>query len=327
MLIVIDYSSENFELPISGNNASNLLPLDISGKIPYLEPEPAPEIIPEPEPEPEIEISRLYTFDEAFGNIVNPNAPNAAPYTFTLYFSPIIGDVKINDIIAVYVNTENRGIGIINDYNGNLFVSINVNTTGNDIITKIKLLHYVTNNKGLLIGMDFSSQNFSLPINGNNASNILPLDYSNKIPYYEFENEPQPEPELSNDIIIYNNMEQALGIPITDSSTPYTLYFYPINGPNVKLNDIIAIYVGNENRTPVATIREFPPDPTKLFAAINVTTFGTINYPETISKIKVFHFINETQGFVTEIDYSTQNFNQLIQGESNSNNPIQLDVP
>ena len=121
-------------------------------------------------------------------------------------------------------------------------------------------------------------------------------------------------------------MEQALGIPITDSSTPYTLYFYPINGPNVKVNDVIAIYVGNENRTPIATIKEFPPDPTKLFAAINVTTSGTTNYPETISKIKVFHFINETQGSVTEIDYSTQNFNELIQGHNNSNNPIQLDV-
>ena len=89
---------------------------------------------------------------------------------------------------------------------------------------------------------------------------------------------------------------------------------------------IKTIYVGNENRTPIATIKEFPPDPTKLFAAINVTTSGTTNYPETISKIKVFHFINETQGSVTEIDYSTQNFNELIQGHNNSNNPIQLVV-
>ena len=122
-------------------------------------------------------------------------------------------------------------------------------------------------------------------------------------------------------------MEEALGTPITNSSTPYTLYFYPINGPNVKIDDVIAIYVGDENRTQMATIKEYPPNPNKLFAAVNVTTTGTTNYPETISKIKVFHFINTTQGYITEIDYSTQNFNELIQGESNSRNPIQLDVP
>ena len=155
----------------------------------------------------------------------------------------------------------------------------------------------MTSTNGLLVVIDYSSENFELPISGNNATNILPLDYSNKIPSYNFENEqepePEPEPETTNQII-YNSMEEALGTPITNSSTPYTLYFYPINGPNVKIDDVIAIYVGDENRTQMATIKEYPPNPNKLFAAVNVTTTGTTNYPETISKIKVFHFINTT---------------------------------
>ena len=80
-LIEVEYSSNNFILPISGNNASNPISLDFSGMIPYYE----------PEPEPELEILRI---EEALSEIINPNAPFSEPYTYILYISPIIGNVN-----------------------------------------------------------------------------------------------------------------------------------------------------------------------------------------------------------------------------------------
>ena len=68
------------------------------------------------------------------------------------------------------MNNENRGQGELRIYNGGLYVAINVNTQGiQDKISMIKLFHYVNNTKGYLIEVEYSSNNFILPISGNNA--------------------------------------------------------------------------------------------------------------------------------------------------------------
>ena len=137
----------------------------------------------EPEPEPELEILRI---EEALSEIINPNSPISEPYTYILYISPIIGNVNIGDIIAIYVGNENRGQSAVSSYNNLLFSTINVNTQGiSDEISKIKLFHYVNSIEGYLIEIDYSSKNYSLPINGNNASDWVRLDYSGMIPEYE----------------------------------------------------------------------------------------------------------------------------------------------
>ena len=43
--------------------------------------------------------------------------------------------------------------------------------------------------------------------------------------------------------------------------------------------------------------------------------------------IKLFHFINETEGYVSEIQNISNSFNKLIQGSTNISSPIPLDVP
>ena len=121
-------------------------------------------------------------------------------------------------------------------------------------------------------------------------------------------------------------MKSIFGNPITDSSIPYTLIFYPITG-NIKKNDIIAIFVGDENRTPISRINTHPQNTESLFACINISTKGTESYPEKITSIKVFHYVNEIEGYVTEIKDISDNFNKLIQGSNNTNSPIPLDVP
>ncbi|GIS52874.1 MAG: hypothetical protein Ct9H90mP28_5900 [Paracoccaceae bacterium] len=47
----------------------------------------------------------------------------------------------------------------------NFFVAINVNTQGiSDKISIIKIFTYVTSNKGYLYAIDYSSNNFILPV-------------------------------------------------------------------------------------------------------------------------------------------------------------------
>ena len=41
----------------------------------------------------------------------------------------------------------------------------------------------------------------------------------------------------------------------------------------------------------------------------------------------MFHYVNETEGYVTEIKDKANDFNKLIQGSNNANSPIPLDVP
>ena len=143
--------------------------------------------------------------------------------------------------------------------------------------------------EGYLIEIDYSSKNYSLPINGNNASDWVRLDYSGMIPEYESS-------------IILLTLEEALSDivnPNGNISAPETfvLYISPIYG-GVNENDVIAIFVGNENRGQ-SVVNRFDDS---LFAAINVNTLGV---EETISSIQIFHYINDTKGVLISIDYSS----------------------
>ena len=98
--------------------------------------------------------------------------------------------------MAIFVGNENRGTGIINEYGDDLYVTINVNTTGNEIISEIQIFHYVSEDDGFLLKLDYSIENFELVIDGNNTSDFVELDITGKIPQYE--PEPEPEPESPN---------------------------------------------------------------------------------------------------------------------------------
>ena len=260
--------------------------------------------------------------------------------TYTLYISPIIGEVKVGDIVSVYIDTENRGQSSISLYGNDLFTSIDVNINGtNEVISKIKIFHYVNSTHGFLINMNYESKNFVINPGNNNLNSLIELDVSGLIPYYEPEPEPEPEPEIEpeiepepepepepeNEIISYN-METVFGETITFSSIPYTMILYPISG-NIKENDVIVVFVGNENRSPISRVKKHPQYPDTLFASVNINTQGTESNPEEISVIKVFHFINEMEGYVSEIQNISNSFNKLIQGSTNISSPIPLDVP
>ena len=121
-------------------------------------------------------------------------------------------------------------------------------------------------------------------------------------------------------------METVFGETITFSSIPYTMILYPISG-NIKENDVIVVFVGGENRSPISRVKKHPQYPDTLFASVNINTQGTESNPEEISVIKLFHFINENEGYVSEIQNISNSFNKLIQGSTNISSPIPLDVP
>ena len=118
-----------------------------------------------------------------------------------------------------------------------------------------------------------------------------------------------------------------MGVPVVYTYTPFTFFVYPISGNNVKIDDVIGIYVGEENRAiySSAIIKEHPTISNTLFAAINVSTSGMLGSPEIVSKIKVFHYVTETKGYISEIDISTLNY-EIVQGSSNVNELFELNL-
>ena len=302
-LIEIDYSSKNYSLPINGNNASDWVRLDYSGMIPEYE----SSII-------------LLTLEEALSDIVNPNGNISAPETFVLYISPIYGGVNENDVIAIFVGNENRGQSVVNRFDDSLFAAINVNTLGvEETISSIKIFHYMDDTKGVLISIDYSLENFTLPINSSNVSSLIELNVNGLLPDSGV-SEPEPELELYT-------ISEALGVPVVYTYTPFTFFVYPISGNNVKIDDVIGIYVGEENRAiySSAIIKEHPTISNTLFAAINVSTSGMLGSPEIVSKIKVFHYVTETKGYISEMDISTLNY-EIVQGSSNVNELFELNL-
>ena len=217
---------------------------------------------------------------------------------------------------------DNRGQSVTRLYNGTLFVAINVNTLGEyEKISKIKVFHYINNTQGYLFVIDYSSENFTLGINSSNVSNLIELDLNGLIPGYDI---PEPEPEPEQELY---TITEVLGDPIIYTYTPFTFFIYPIAGNGVKEGDVIGIFVGDENRSTYssAQINNHPTIANTLFATINVSTSGTVNSPEIISKIKVFHYVTQTEGYVSIIDISSNNY-EIIQGSSNVSQPFQLDL-
>ena len=47
--------------------------------------------------------------------------------------------------------------------------------------------------------------------------------------------------------------------------------------------------------------------------------------PEIVSKIKVFHYVTETEGYISEIDISSLNY-EIVQGNSNVNELFELNL-
>ena len=127
----------------------------------HTEPQPEPEHTDRNRTEPDPE---LLTLLEAFGTM-----DTDIKTTYTLYIYPIIGDVKAGDIIGVFVDDEYRGDStidnvVLNDINV-LFCSIVVQTRGIDnIISSLKVFHYVTSTKGYVTTIDFSDKNFHYPL-------------------------------------------------------------------------------------------------------------------------------------------------------------------
>ena len=264
----------------------------------------------------------LLTLEEALSDIVNPNGNISAPETFVLYISPIYGGLNENDVIAIFVGNENRGQSVVNIFDNSLFAAINVNTLGvEETISSIQIFHYMNDTKGVLISIDYSSENFTLPINSSNVSSLIELNVQGLLPISGV-SEPEPEPELE----LYT-ISEGLGVPVVYTYTPFTFFVYPIIGNNVKIDDVIGIYVGEENRAiySSAIIKEHPTINNTLFAAINVSTSGTVASPEIVSKIKVFHYVTETEGYISELDISSVNY-EIVQGNSNVNEFFELNI-
>jgi hypothetical protein len=77
------------------------------------------------------------------------------------------------------------------------------------------------------------------------------------------------------------------------------LSFYPITG-NVKAGDFIGIYVGDELRV----LEQIFSAGTELAASLNINTDGS----GIIDSIIVISTINDTSGFISLIDYSSNNY-------------------
>ena len=296
----IDFTDKDFTLSIDGNNSDSFLHIEVFTDI-------QPEILqPEPEPEPEPELQNsLVTVFEAFGTM-NTDIET----TYTLYIYPITGNIDVDDLIVVFVTNidgeeEYRGYNTVESVTLNdtdvLYSSIVVRTNGShETISSLKVFHYVTSNKGYVTSIDVTDQTFTLPIDGNNSYVLFSLDIQPNISLPEIDSEPEPEPEI-NDLNLVTVVE-AFGQMNTEIKTTYTLYLYPIIG-DVTLGDLIAVFVDDEYRGHGIVVNGVVNNSNVLFTSIVVQTNGI---HETISSLKVFHYVTSDKGYVTTIDLSFQ---------------------